>query len=89
MRITTKMLDYKIDQLNSILGFPKEPYTFNGSKLKTNYNTYYIAKAYGGYRVEQMCKGGGSRDITERGTKKECYLYLKGMLEGIQAIGDI
>ena len=89
MRITNKDLENKLKKVNSFLKFEEEPwstYEFDNKEYKVfaNIGTYYIGQAYGGYRIEQITnKGGGCRNISKRGTKKECYNFLEGMLEGI------
>tara|TARA_R100001082_G_scaffold60183_1_gene33455 strand:+ start:98 stop:379 length:282 start_codon:yes stop_codon:yes gene_type:complete len=85
MRITNTNLQYKIDTINELLGYDKKPNKFLNGKLKANVGTFYISKAYGGYRIEQICnEGGGCIDISYRGTKKECYYWAKGIIEGIK-----
>ena len=77
--MTSKQLTHKIRQVNEILGYPL--------KAKANVNTYYIGKAYGGYRIEQISnEGGGCRDISDRGTKRECYIFANGMLEALRSV---
>jgi hypothetical protein len=85
MRITYKDLDNKLKKVNSFLKFEQEPWSTNKEhKIVANIGTYYIGQAYGGYRIEQITnRGGGCRNISKRGTKKECYNFLEGMLEGI------
>ena len=87
MTITTKMLESIIESINKSLGYEIEPYSKRDGKFKANPNTYYIGKAYGGFRIEQMVnEGGGWRDISDRGTKKECYTYLRGMRRAIREL---
>ena len=66
-RITEKMLDARVNQLNVTLGYPTEyctPSKIDG-KLVCNPNHYCIGQAYGGYRLEQLVgQGGGARDIS-------------------------
>ena len=85
-KITQKLLQSKIDQINEILGYPLRAYELTEDfKTKANVNTYYIGQAYGGYRIEQMVNdGGGCKDITGRGTKRECYIFAQGMLEALR-----
>lgn len=89
MRISQSDLQYKIDTINELLGYNKKPYSSKDGKLKANKGTFYVGQAYGGYRIEQICnEGGGCRDISYRGTKKECYFYAKGIIEGIEQTND-
>jgi len=39
-----------------------------------------IGSAYGGYRVETE---GGSRDLSARGTARECYQWLDGYYQAV------
>lgn len=89
MTVTKKQLESAIARLNDALGLPQEPYAekrdANGSPV-ANAGVYYLAGAYGGTRVEQMCKGGGSRDVTRLGTKRETYIAVNHILDGIEAV---
>lgn len=42
---------------------------------------FSIGGAYGGYRLERK---GQSVDVSPRGTKRECYDYIRAMLEGVR-----
>ena len=86
-RITTKKLDYLIERLNDALGHEREPHSVNNEgKLISNVGTFYIGKANGGYQVERIdnISGGCSVVVEYRGTARETYLVLRGILEGIQ-----
>ena len=41
---------------------------------------FSIGGAYGGYRLERKKQ---SVDVSPRGTKQECYDYIRAMLEGV------
>ena len=86
-RISEKRLECRVNLLNNMLGYPTEywkPYKVDGVHA-CNPNHYYIGKAYGGYRLEQICNlGGGARDISPRGTKREVWDYIGGMIKGIE-----
>ena len=88
-RITNKMLDARVNSLNNILGYPTErwkPYRVDG-RWVANSNHYYVGKAYGGYRLEQLCTdGGGALDISPRGTKREIWDYTTAMIKGIEEL---
>ena len=68
-RITMKHLEFQLRILNEHFGI-KDP----------KWNTvghFYVEQAYGGYRlVRVMNEGGGERDISKRGTKREIYEQL-------------
>ena len=86
-RITKADLQLRIDTLNEITGQPMEawnPVRREDGGLAANAGHYYLQWAYGGVRVEQMCEGGGARDITPRGTKRETYARLVALIEGIR-----
>ena len=85
--MTTKQVENKIDILNHSLGLELEPYTYNKKTKKMSHNvgTFYLDSAYGGYKLNQICLGGGSREITRyRMTKKEIYNTVDAMLLGIE-----
>lgn len=79
-RITTARLERAIEALNEAFGYPSAPYRREGDRLIAQPNNFHLAGAYGGYRVEQMCEGGGSRDVTGFGTKREVYDQVQAML---------
>jgi len=88
-RITKKTLLARIKVLNTTFGYPLEPYTrdiCNGGKFIINANTYTLDCAYGGYRLEQNCNGGGSRDITPRGSARETYDSINAFIYGAEAM---
>ena len=88
-RITIKMLKARVNQLNNCLGYPTEPwkpYLVN-NRLVGNIDYFYIGQAYGGYRLEQICtEGGGARDISPRGTKREVWDYVTAMIAGVKEL---
>ena len=43
---------------------------------------YSIGYAYGGTRLESM---GGSIDISDRGTKRQTYDYIRAMLQALRS----
>jgi hypothetical protein len=89
-RITTKHLETIIGHINDALGVPQEPYQETRDArggLIANAGTCYLAQAYGGSRIEQMCEGGGSRDLLSSGyaTKREVYDQASAWLAGFSA----
>jgi hypothetical protein len=84
-RITMKMLEARVNILNTTLGCPTEYWTpckVDG-KWICNPLHFYIGQAYGGYRLEQLSnKGGGAHDISPRGTKREVWTYVTAMIQG-------
>lgn len=73
MRYTRKNLDEACAILN------KE----SGSPLDYVAGHFYIGSAYGSYRLERLSDGGGSRDISERGTARDIHTFISAMLVGI------
>lgn len=91
-RITSKKLDYLADRLNDALGQNRKPHSVNSEgKLISNVGTFYVGKAYGGYQVERITSTGGACSVIVeyRGTARETYLVLKGILEGIEIADEI
>jgi len=98
-RITTQILENAVQDLNEMLGLAITQYAedANGKVIRdqngwltTNAGTFYIGGAYGGYRLERMCKGGGAMDISDRGTKREVLDTINAIKTGIRlARGEI
>jgi len=95
--ITKARLENAVKALNETFGFPNEPYKHDadGKAMRdekghpiANVGTFYADYSNGGVRVERMCDGGGSRDVTMRGTKKECYWEVQAMLNGARLMED-
>jgi hypothetical protein len=85
-RISENTLAAALNSLNDALGLCREPYAAErnaAGNLESNAGTYVLDWAYGGVRLSQMAAGGGERDISGRGTKRECYTYICAMLAGI------
>ena len=81
----TKQLKARVKTLNMTMGFEIEPYTIKNFRLAGNPNVYFIEKAYGGYRLCQICKDGrGSKNIIkERTTKPKLIKMIDMILYGI------
>ena len=59
-RITKKLLQARIDTINSILGLPSTPYTLNEDGTRSvNEGVFILTQAYGGYGVGKMSDEGG------------------------------
>ena len=85
--MTIKQIENKIDILNHSLGLELEPYTYNKETIEVSHNvgTFYLDSAYGGYKLNQICLGGGSNEITRvRMTKREIYNVIDAMLLGVE-----
>ena len=76
-RITTAVLDAKVSRVNNALGF-----------AETSYNTVGAVRLYSAYGgtsvVRVMNDGGGITTLSPMGTKRECALYIDGMLAGLE-----
>lgn len=87
-RITKTMLRNRIAILNDMFNQPNNPYAEERDEhghLTANAGTYVLDCAYGGYRLGQMRKGGGERDITPRGTARETYDAINAFIAGVEA----
>lgn len=99
-RITVKNLEWLVSRINDALGVPQEPYKHDADgkairdangRMTANAGTVYLGGAYGGYRFEQMCKGGGCRDLSSSGycSKRELYEIGQAYLHGIGAKAEL
>ena len=78
---TIKQIEELVQSLNIATGHELNPYS-NG---KANIGTYVLAGAYGGHKLEQMCPGGGTRDLLNTGftNNRDLYRAIYCFLEGI------
>ena len=86
-RTTIKQLEKKVAILNHLRNFKSKTMYFNKETnlWENNPNVYYIDKAYGGYRLCQICSNGkGSKDITKRTNKKELWSLIDIMIYGYE-----
>tara|TARA_R110000824_G_C14934447_1_gene649127 strand:- start:324 stop:596 length:273 start_codon:yes stop_codon:yes gene_type:complete len=83
--MTKNKLQHAINCLNDAFGYHREqaqPFV-KGQRLIPNPNTFfYQANGYG-VRLEQVCNGGGARDISPNGTLRTTYDYVQGMLSAL------
>ena len=84
-RITKAMMQRRLDILNDVFGYDREPYNRDEKvNIKGNYGTFIIDSAYGGYRLSQMsCPDGGTgeRDLSPRGTARETYDIINAWID--------
>lgn len=84
-RITKAMLQKRLDILNDVFGYDREPYTRDTQgNTKGNHGTFVIDSAYGGHRLSQMaCSNGGTgeRDLSPRGTARETYDIVNAWID--------
>jgi hypothetical protein len=100
MKTTRKMIETLVSRINAAHGLPNKLYLTDSrgfnlrdeatGALIPNAGAAYLTGIIGGWRIEKMCKGGGSSDFLHASyeSKKIVYLaasaYLKGLLEGKQ-----
>ena len=101
MKITYAMLETLVGRINAVHELPTDMYLRDSDgvivrkrstgQLIPNAGVVYLTGIKGtGWRIEKMCKGGGSSDFLHATyeSKKVVYLaasaYLKGLLEGKQ-----
>ena len=85
-RINNKDLDRVLTRINEATGQPTEAWTEQDGKWRANVGSYVLDYCYGGVRLSKLTsEGGGERDITVRGTKKECYYQMLAFLAGVEA----
>ena len=62
---------------------------WNKEAKKPNAGNFYFGKQLGGYRLEQVSKGGGARDISPfRGSKAELFNYVHALLKGMDILEE-
>ena len=86
-RITEAILGARVRGLNERTGNPLEPYKRNENtgRYEAQIGCFYVGGAYGGFRLEQIVgEGGGCRDISLRGTRRDVYNFIGAMLTGFQ-----
>ena len=89
-QITLGMLEARVTMLNNALDQPTEYWDKVSARPCHNVGHYYIGRAYGGYRLEQISSGtGAARDISPRGTKRETWDYVTAMIAGVEAAQNI
>jgi len=93
MRVTTQILENAIFELNRMLGQSTTPYAEDnqGKAIRNksgglipNAGTFCLDGSNGGYRLERMCGGGGTMDISQRGTKREVLDTINAIKTGIR-----
>ena len=87
-RITKAMLQKRLDILNDIFGYDREPYSYEIPEefkgIKGNQGTFVIDSSNGGHRLSQIsCAWGGTgeRDLSPRGTLRETYDIVNGWID--------
>lgn len=88
-RITIKMIEQRLNYLNDLMGYAKEPYAGGrgeDGRLNVNAGNYHTYQAYGSCGICQMHETGGVQTIVGLGTKRECYDQLNAYIEGVLAV---
>ena len=92
MRITKKMLQSKIDLLNTITGSPTSYWDETGARRVTSIGHFCLDQAYGGYSLERVCNDSGGvtdRHCYGRHTARGLSDLITAMVDGYQlAQGD-
>jgi hypothetical protein len=85
-RITKEDLKNVLDRINEATDHKLEAWTKDEvGGYRANVGTYVLDWCYGGVRLSQLCnEGGGERDITTRGTKRETYERMRAFLTGLE-----
>jgi hypothetical protein len=85
-RITKKLLQARIDTINSILGLPSTPYTLHEDGTRSvNQGVFILTQAYGGYGVGKMSEEGGTWSAIWNGhiTARDAYERLSAFIAGL------
>ena len=85
-RITLQMLEARVLALNELSGSPlrayeEKPMPDGPNRDIPQHGPYYVACAYGGYRLERI-SGRGAEDISARGPKRYVWDYLGAYIKG-------
>jgi len=85
-RITKKMLQARIDTINSILGKPSTPFSLDAEGNRTvNAGVFILTQAYGGYGVGKMCEEGGTWSEIWNGhiSARDAYDRISAFIAGL------
>ena len=87
MRVTMKMLENKVNQLNKLTNSPTEYFkTTDPSDNTVNIRHFCLSNAYGGWELQRTCNsGGGVSDCFHSGhiPKKQLYDLICAFIDGI------
>lgn len=85
-RITNKMLDTLVLQLNQLTESPETTYTKRGDKYQANIGNYHLSYAYGGVALHRIQnKHGGIEDVLSTGhvPKRDLWNRIKAYKTGL------
>lgn len=87
-RITEKMLENLVSEINHLTGSPNTPYSRDqNGKLRGNIGNYHLSYAYGGVNLHRMSnESGGINCPISSGykTKRELYEMMHSFIRGIE-----
>lgn len=91
MRVTIKDLERLTERVNRETNSPLTGYTWDDdAKSHQNAGHYYLAMAYGGYKLERLSEHGSSDISTDGyGTKKQLYKWIHAFLDGMAIAKDM
>jgi hypothetical protein len=85
-RITKKLLQARIETINSILGLPATPYTLHEDGTRSvNQGVFILTQAYGGYGVGKMSEEGGTWSAIWNGhiSARDAYERISAFIAGL------
>jgi hypothetical protein len=85
-RISKKLLQSRVETINSILGLPATPYTLHEDGTRSvNQGVFILTQAYGGYGVGKMSEEGGTWSAIWNGhiTARDAYERLSAFIAGL------
>jgi hypothetical protein len=86
MRITEKMLEAQVQELNRITGSPESTYKKTAKRLVAQVGNYHISYAYGGVCLHRVQNNmGGVCDVLSCGhiPKRELFYRLQAYKSGL------
>tara|TARA_R100001530_G_scaffold129494_1_gene99873 strand:+ start:418 stop:735 length:318 start_codon:yes stop_codon:yes gene_type:complete len=92
MRVSKKMLENKVDQLNKITNSPMEYFkTTDPTDNTINTGHFCLDNSYGGWELQRTCNsGGGVNDYLHSGhvPKRQLYDLISAFIDGIELEQD-
>ena len=86
-RISRHDIEVQLRNLNRALERPEEPYTRADGVYHANAGCLHLSGAYGGWQVQEMMAGGGTREITRSyAPLREVSVFLDGMSAALAAL---
>lgn len=87
-RVTMKILERLVDQLNELTDNPTQIWTRdNNGHNRAHVGAYVLDAAYGGYKLSQIVSNsGGERDITGRDTAGNTARLIRAYMAGLKLV---